>query len=106
MLGGVLCGIFYQVPKGYVVQRFYTDGLEETSVYLESKEDADYAGYQVMNYVDADTPMQVVDGKAVDLETLRYYVGSILIGGFGVFVLTTGGLWLTRGRKQDRQAVD
>lgn len=99
VLGGVLCVIFYQVPKGYVVQRFYTDGLEETSVYLESEEDADYAGYRVMNYVDADTPMQVVDGKSVGLETLRYYVGSILIGGFGIFVFTTGGLWLTNRRE-------
>ena len=34
-----------------------------------------------MNYVDDSTPMQLVQGKAVMLETARYYVGSILIGG-------------------------
>lgn len=94
VIGGVLCGIFYTIPEGYVVQRFYTDGLHETSVYLDSAEDAAYEGYKVMNYVDGETPMQIIDGKAVDLETARYYVGSILIGGFGGWLLATGGLFV------------
>ncbi|MBQ6807032.1 MAG: hypothetical protein IJO97_06340 [Lachnospiraceae bacterium] len=99
VLGGVLCGIFYTVPEGYVVQRFYTDGLHETSVYLESEDDVAYEGYKVMNYVDAETPMQVIDGKAVTLETARYYVGSIIIGGFVGWLLATSGLfWKARKR--------
>lgn len=81
LLGILLCALLYRVPAGYVVQRFYTDGLEETSVYLESEDDPDYAGYRVMNYKDAETPMQIVSGAAVKLETARYYVGSALIGG-------------------------
>lgn len=84
VIGGIICGIFYKVPEGYVVQRFYTDGREETSVYLESQDDPSYEGWKVMNYVDAATPMQTVQGKAVMLETVRYYVGSILIGCFCV----------------------
>lgn len=85
LLGAVLCGVIHEEPKGYVVQRFYTDGLEENSVYLESKDDPAYEGYRVMNYKDADTPMQIVSGKAVKLETVRYYVGSVLIGGLAGF---------------------
>jgi hypothetical protein len=99
--GGILCGILYSAPEGYVVQRFYTDGLEETSVYLSSPEDPDYEGWKVMNYVDDSTPMQLVQGKAVMLESARYYAGSILIGGFcggmaGVF------LFYKRGKLQDK----
>lgn len=81
LLGVLLCGVIHEEPMGYVVQRFYTDGLEEDSVYLESADDPAYEGYRVMNYIDADTPMQIVSGKAVKLETIRYYVGSVLIGG-------------------------
>lgn len=81
LMGSLLCGLFYQEPEGYVVQRFYTDGLEEASVYLESEDDPAYEGYRVMNYLDAQTPMQIVSGKAVKLETVRYYVGSALLGG-------------------------
>lgn len=80
LLGILLCALIYREPEGYVVQRFYTDALEETSVYLESAEDPAYEGFKVMNYVDADTRMQLVTGKAVKLETMRYYVGSALIG--------------------------
>lgn len=80
--GGLLCGIFHTIPTGYVVPRFYTDGREETSVYLSSPGDPAYAGWKVMNYGDKETPMQLVQGKAVMLETGRYYVGSILIGAF------------------------
>lgn len=87
LMGAVLCGVIHREPAGYVVQRFYTDGLEETSVYLESAEDPAYEGYKVMNYKDADTPMQIVSGKAVKLETVRYYVGSVLIGGFAGTVI-------------------
>lgn len=82
VVGGILCRICYTVPEGYVVQRFYTDGREETSVYLEGVEDPAYEGWKVMNYVDQATPMQLVQGKAVTLETARYYVGCVLIGGF------------------------
>lgn len=95
LIGAVLCGVIHQEPAGYVVQRFYTDGLEETSVYLESEEDPAYEGYKIMNYKDADTPMQIVSGKAVKLETVRYYVGSILIGGLAGIVV--GVIYLVRG---------
>lgn len=82
VLGIALCAVLYTAPAGYAVPRSYTDGREETSVYVESRQDTAYAGWKIMNYVDASTPMQLVQGKAVVLETVRYYVGSILIGGF------------------------
>ena len=81
LLGGFLCALVYREPVGYVVQRFYTDALEDVSVYLESREDPAYEGWRVMNYADAQTPMQLISGKAVKLETARYYTGSVLIGG-------------------------
>ncbi|MFG6333913.1 MAG: hypothetical protein K1W20_00305 [Lachnospiraceae bacterium] len=82
LVGIILCAAVYREPEGYVVPRFYTDALEESSVYLESRDDPAYAGWKVMNYTDADTPMQLVAGKAVKLETARYYTGSALIGAF------------------------
>ena len=82
VLGIILCAILYTVPEGYVVRRFYTDATEKTSVYLESMDDPEYEGWKVMNYLDAEDPMQLVQGKAVTLETARYYVGSAMIGGF------------------------
>lgn len=95
LLGLLLCGLLYREPTGYVVPRSYTDGREETSVYLESKDDPAYSGYRVMNYRDVETPMQIVAGKAVKLETVRYYVGSALLGGLlGVAVMI---LLLMRG---------
>lgn len=98
VVGGLLCAVLYQEPAGYVVQRFYTDGLEETSVYLESEEDAAYEGYRVMNYKDAETPMQIVSGNAVKLETARYYVGSALIG--GLLGAAAAILWYTGGLRR------
>ncbi len=92
VLGALLCAMLYREPAGYVVPRFYTDGLEETSVYLESADDPAYEGYRVMNYQDAGTPMQIVAGEAVKLETARYYVGSVLIGALlGAAVCLCGG---------------
>ncbi|MCM1174331.1 MAG: hypothetical protein NC341_04680 [Blautia sp.] len=90
LAGVVLCGILYAAPKGYVVQRFYTDGLFETSEYLESADDPAYEGYRIMNYVDADTRMQVIEGNAVMLETARYYVGSALVGSLAGYLLCAG----------------
>lgn len=99
VLGLLLCGLLYRAPAGYVVQRFYTDGKEETSVYLESAEDPAWEGWRVMNYKDAETPMQIVEGKAVKLETARYYLGSVLIGGLlGTFAVVLGYLGRWRGK--------
>lgn len=104
LMGVLLCALLYRVPEGYVVQRFYTDGLEETSVYLESEDDPDYAGYRVMNYKDEETPMQIVSGNAVKLETARYYVGSALLGGLLGAAAAT--LWYMGGfRRKSAVAV-
>lgn len=104
VLGCLLCLALYREPAGYIVPRTYTDGLDEHSVYLTREEDGSYVcwketnssedvfilpqgagdsytGWRVMNYVDADTPMQLIQGNAVKLETYRYYLGSVLIGG-------------------------
>ncbi|MDE6386355.1 MAG: hypothetical protein K2L82_00955 [Lachnospiraceae bacterium] len=82
VLGIILCAALYTVPNGYVVRRFYTDATEKTSVYLESEQDPAYEGWKVMNYMDSEDPMQLVQGKAVVLEMVRYYTGSAMIGAF------------------------
>ena len=94
VLGAVLCAVCYSIPKGYIVPRRSTDWREKTSVYLESSEDPSYEGYRIMNYRDAETPMQIVEGKAVMLETARYYLGSMLIGGLAAYLVGTGMLIL------------
>ena len=98
LAGAIFCGVLHREPEGYVIPRFYTDGLELTSVYLESEDDPAYKDYVVMNYVDADTPMQVVNGQAVRLETVRYYTGSILIGGLAGFAAGVFSLRQRKGR--------
>ena len=90
VVGVILCGILYAAPKGYVVPRVYTDGLFETSEYLESADDPAYEGYRILNYTDAGTKMQIIEGNAAALETARYYVGSVLIGGLAGYLLCVG----------------
>lgn len=90
VLGAILCAVCYSIPTGYIVPRKNTDWRDKSSVYLESREDPAYEGYRIMNYLDADTPMQIVEGKAVELETVRYYLGSILIGGLMGYLLSAG----------------
>lgn len=102
LAGGLLCAVIYEAPAGYVVQRFYTDGLEETSVYLTAVDDPAYEGYRVMNYKDAETPMQVIEGKAVGLETLRYYLGSVLIGAAAGAFLTVSGIGFRERKRKNR----
>lgn len=100
--GLLCCAVFYRQPEGYVVPRLYTDGREETSVYLTGEDDPAYEGWKVMNYIDADTPMQTVQGEAVRLETCRYYVGSALIGGLGGAAVGLVCLGRGQGVRKDR----
>ena len=90
LLGIILCGICYTQPKGYIVPRRNTDWREKVSVYLTSAEDPIYEGYRIMNYQDAETPMQIVEGNAVMLETVRYYAGSAMIGGLSGYLVCVG----------------
>ena len=39
--------------------------------------------------------MQIVEGNAVKLETVRYYVGSLLIGSLAGLLIGTGTVILT-----------
>lgn len=95
LIGILFCGVLHKEPRGYVMPRTYTDWEEKSSVYLESADDPAYAGYCVMNYRDAETPMQIVEGNAVKLETVRYYVGSLLIGSLAGLLIGTGTVILT-----------
>lgn len=100
VMGAAFCAAEYKEPKGYVLPRTYTDWVERDSYhYLESADDPVYAGYRVMNYQDAETIMQVLEGNAVRLETVRYYVGSILIGGLAGYLICVGSL-LTANKKK------
>lgn len=101
--GVILCGLLYKAPEGYVVQRFYTDGRFETSEYLESADDPAYEGYRIMNYMDADTRMQIIEGNAVMVETARYYVGSLLIGGLAGYLICAAWYLRAEERKYGKQ---
>lgn len=95
LIGIVFCAMLYKEPSGYVVPRRCTDWRDKTFVCLESADDSAYEGYRIMNYEDTETPMQIMEGNAVRLETVRYYVGSILIGGLIGFFIGTGTVILT-----------
>lgn len=99
-VGVILCGILYKEPGGYVVPRVRTEDFE-TFEYLESADDPAYEGYRIMNYVDADTRMQVIEGNAPALETARYYMGSVMIGGLAGYLLCAG---ICLRRKRAEQA--
>ena len=101
VIGTVMCATLWSAPKGYIVPRVNTDWVEKTYVCLESAEDPLYEEYQVMNYLDADTPMQIVEGRAVMLEAARYYVGSLLTGGLAGYLICVGTLLLTDKKAQD-----
>lgn len=106
ILGAILCGICHTQPQGYVVPRKNTDWQDKSSVYLISADDPDYEGYHIMNYQDAETPMQIVDGNAVVLETVRYYLGSVMIGGLAGYVVCVGTTILyDRKRLRHRESI-
>lgn len=88
VIATILCTLLRTEPNGYIVPRVYTDGYDkDSSIYLENDTASEYDGYLVLNYQNSDTPMQIVDGNAVWLETFRYYLGSILIGGLAGYLL-------------------
>ena len=90
VIGVVLCALIRTEPKGYIVPRTYTDGYAKDSfICLESDTPPDYDGYAIMNYKDAETPMQIVEGNAVRLETFRYFLGSLIIGGVTGYLICT-----------------
>lgn len=96
LFGAVIFGICYSSPKGYVVPRQRGTWEDKTYITLDSKDDPEYEGYKVLNYVDDETPMQIVDGEAVTLEWARYLTGSILIGGLVGHLLTVGGIFMRK----------
>ncbi|MDE6664049.1 MAG: hypothetical protein K2K46_12025 [Lachnospiraceae bacterium] len=90
VIGVILCTFIRTEPKGYIVPRAYTDGYaKDSSICLESDKPADYDGYVIMNYKDAETPMQIVEGNVVWLETVRYFLGSIIIGMVAGYLICT-----------------
>lgn len=99
MAGLLLCFGLYRSPQGYLVPRSYTDGMYETSVFVDGPDSAQYSEYKIMNYKDEQTPMQVVDGKAITLERVRYLTGSTILGGFAAGVIVFGFCWYRTGKK-------
>lgn len=93
LLGAVIFGFCYTSPKGYVVPRQRIIWIDKSYITLQGRDDPAYEGYRVMNYVDDETPMQLVEGDAVTLEWGRYLTGSILIGGLAGYLLVVGSIF-------------
>ena len=93
LLGATTFGICYTSPKGYVVPRQKTSWIDKAYITLESRDDPAYEGYRIMNYVDKETPMQLIERDAVTLEWGRYLTGSILIGGLAGYLLVVGSIF-------------
>lgn len=96
LFGAVIFGICYSSPKGYIVPRQRVTWEDKSYITLDSKDDPEYEGYKVLNYVDDETPMQLIDGESVTLEWARYLTGSILIGGLAGYLLTVGGIFMRK----------
>ncbi len=87
-VAALICAAVRTEPKGYIVPRVYTDGYDvDSSIYLTSEDDPEYEGYTIMNYKDAQTPMQLIEGNAIRIETVRYYLGSVMIGALAGFII-------------------
>ncbi len=105
VLGLLLCLLLYREPAGYLVPRSYTDGqiAIEEAVCLERTDDPVWSEYRILSYKDAETPMQIISGKAISLETARYALGAALIGGmFGAVCVI---LWHMRKWKKKSAAA-
>ena len=79
---GILFGVMADMPECYYALRSSTQ-IEEESVYLDLDDlPEDFQG-KILNYNDAQTPMQQVEGNIVTVEYVRGIVSSGLW--FGVF---------------------
>ena len=96
LFGAVIFGICYSSPKGYIVPRQRGSWEDKEYITLTSRDDPEYEGYKVLNYVDNETPMQLIDGESVTLEWARYLTGGILIGGLAGYLLTVGGIFMRK----------
>lgn len=96
LFGAVIFGICYSSPKGYIVPRQRGSWEDKEYITLNSRDDPEYEGYKVLNYVDNETPMQLIDGESVTLEWARYLTGGILIGGLAGYLLTVGGIFMRK----------
>lgn len=81
-IGAVCCIITLMVthmPKGYVVPRVHSDVASKEALYVEDVSVYEEEGIQVLNYVDAETKMQLFGGNIVILEYIRKGVSSLLL---------------------------
>ena len=97
---GLLCAMQIEMPEGYVVPRSQADMESEETYYLESEDDARYAGYQIMGYQDAETKMQVFDGNLVKMEKVRSCILAMCIASVLLGSCCVGVVFVKAWRKQ------
>lgn len=97
---GMFVGISCKMPEGYVVPRSQADMESEETYYLESREDVRYTGYQIMDYQDPETKMQVFDGTIVQVERFRRGVSAACAAAVITGGLYAAGEWIRSGRRK------
>ncbi len=97
---GMFVGISCKMPEGYIVPRSQADMESEETYYLESREDVRYTGYQIMDYQNPETKMQVFDGTIVQVERFRRGVSAACAAAVITGGLYAAGAWIRSGRRK------
>ncbi len=91
LLVAIAAGAFYAViadmPSGYYAKRSSVQMEEKEWIYLDINELPDDFDGKILNYADAETPMQYFDGNIISVEYVRGIVSVAVWCGVGCFAV-------------------
>lgn len=95
LMAGVLGGMSVKMPAAYIVPRIHVDIESDETWYIECVDEPEYQDMKIIDYKDAETRMQILEGNIVIMEYVRACLSIFFVTAFLVGVMC----WLGIGMK-------
>lgn len=92
IIAGILVGTRIKMPTAYIVPRIHVDIESDETWYIEDVNEAVYQDMKILDYQDAQTRMQILEGNIITMEYMRGCISGMIVTAFVTGIICTGGM--------------
>lgn len=103
MLGFVialLVAVCKKMPEAYIVPRIHVDIESDETWYIQDVDNSEYSNMVILDYKDAETKMQILDGNIIAMEYIRACVAAFVVGLFATGIIQYTVIWIKNYSKK------
>lgn len=96
----LLVAVCKKMPEAYIVPRIHVDIESDETWYIQDVENSDYSNMVILDYKDAETKMQILEGNIITMEHIRACVAAFVVTSLMTGMMQYAVIWIKNYSKK------